>query len=245
MSKHGVGSRDLVNGNDISGQVTVFEVNDDIDAVQTTAHQPNATNPAHSHIPGNEGGNLSVSIIWDPVTDALLAALLVNPPDNSIWTHCPGEDVNGQPCLNVAAVDTGFTRTTDVNDAVKADATAESVEGIESGIVHHALAAEVATGSSTAIDNLASTANGGSAWLHVTAGAAFGTLAVIVEQSATGAFGGEETTIATFTVVVAANVAERIEIALATTIERHTRFRWTFGAGLTSATFHGSLHRRP
>jgi hypothetical protein len=72
-------------------------------------------------------------------------------------------------------------------------------------------------------NNGAATTSGGAAFLHLLQVAATDTYSIIVQGSTTGAFGGEETTIATFTLNASALDSERI--AIAGTVPRYTRWR--------------------
>jgi hypothetical protein len=77
----------------------------------------------------------------------------------------------------------------------------------------------------TSVDNGAQTTQGGAAFLHILQAAASDTYSIIVEGSTTGAFGGEQTTLATFTLNASALGSERIDIA--GTIPRYTRWKAT------------------
>jgi len=70
-----------------------------------------------------------------------------------------------------------------------------------------------------------STINGGSAFLHVLQAAGSDTYTIIVEGSATGAFSGEEVTLATFTLEASAQGSERI--AISGTVHQYVRFKAT------------------
>jgi hypothetical protein len=88
------------------------------------------------------------------------------------------------------------------------------------------LAVPVAFTNSTngsSVDDGAATSDGGAAYLHVLTAAASDTYTLTVEGSATGAFGGEETTLATFTLDGSALGSERV--AIGGSIPRYTR--WT------------------
>jgi hypothetical protein len=81
------------------------------------------------------------------------------------------------------------------------------------------------TTNGTAVNNGAASANGGAAFLHVLQAAASDTYTIIVEGSATGAFAGEQTTLATFTLNGSQLGSERV--AIAGTIPQYTRFKAT------------------
>ena len=81
------------------------------------------------------------------------------------------------------------------------------------------------TANGTAVNNGASSANGGAGFLHVLQAGASDTYAITIEGSATGAFGGEETTLATFTADASALASEQIDIP--GTIPQYTRWKAT------------------
>lgn len=91
-----------------------------------------------------------------------------------------------------------------------------------------ALAVPVSFTNSTngaSVDNGASSSKGGAAFLHILQAAASDTYAILVEGSATGAFGGEQTTIATFTLNASSLGSERI--AVTGTVPRYLRWKAT------------------
>ncbi len=74
----------------------------------------------------------------------------------------------------------------------------------------------------TAVNNGAATPNGGAAFLHILAAAATDRYTIVVEGSAGGAFAGEQTTLATFTLDAAVLDSERVDLA-----EHHPQYtRW-------------------
>jgi hypothetical protein len=81
------------------------------------------------------------------------------------------------------------------------------------------------TTTGTAVDNGAATTQGGAACLHVLTAAVSDTYTFIVEGSATGAFAGEQTTLATFTLNGSQVGSERA--AINGTIPRYTRWKAT------------------
>lgn len=75
----------------------------------------------------------------------------------------------------------------------------------------------------TSVDNGASSANGGAAFLHVLQAAASDTYAITIEGSSSGAFAGEQTTLATFTLNASALGSQRVSVG--GTIPRYTRWK--------------------
>ena len=79
------------------------------------------------------------------------------------------------------------------------------------------------TSNGSVVDNGAESSAGGSAFLHILEAAASDTYSIIVQGSTTGAFGGEETTVATFTLDGSTLGSEHILIS--GTIPRYTRWQ--------------------
>ncbi len=75
----------------------------------------------------------------------------------------------------------------------------------------------------SAVDNGAASSDGGAAYLHVLQAAASDTYTITVEGSSTGAFSGEESTLATFTLDASATGSERQ--ALSGSIPQYTRWK--------------------
>jgi hypothetical protein len=90
------------------------------------------------------------------------------------------------------------------------------------------------TSNGSAVDNGAASANGGAAFLHLLTAAATDRYSIVVEGSTTGAFGGEQTTLATFTLNAAALGSEFIN--LSGSLPRYTRWKATRTSGSAGDT---------
>lgn len=77
--------------------------------------------------------------------------------------------------------------------------------------------------SGSSVDGGAASTRGGSAFLHILQAAASDTYVFTVEGSSTGAFGGEQTTLATFGLDASAVGSERV--AIAGSLPRYTRWK--------------------
>ena len=75
----------------------------------------------------------------------------------------------------------------------------------------------------SSVDNGAASSNGGAAYLHILQAAASDTYTITVEGSSTGAFSGEESTLATFTLDASSIGSERQ--AISGSIPRYTRWK--------------------
>jgi hypothetical protein len=81
------------------------------------------------------------------------------------------------------------------------------------------------TSNGSGVDNGAASSNGGSAYLNVLTAAGSDTYTIVVEGSATGAFSGEESTLATFALDASAIGSERV--AISGSIPQYTRWKAT------------------
>ncbi len=79
------------------------------------------------------------------------------------------------------------------------------------------------SGNGSGVDNGASSSDGGAAYLHILTAAASDTYTITVEGSATGAFSGEESTLATFNLDASAIGSERQ--AISGSIPQYTRWK--------------------
>jgi hypothetical protein len=126
--------------------------------------------------------------------------------------------------------------TSPTNGVVAVAVAANASGGAERLKSLHPLAAETALGTSASLDNGASSANGGAAYIE--AAAFTGTsVTVIIEHSTDNT---SWSTLATFTAVSAANVSQRVPIV--GTINRYTRERRSAGT-FTSITHSVGLNR--
>lgn len=177
--------------------------------------------------------------IDDQLSNSLNAA-------NVVWNVLPfGDSAVGDAGYGLQCVENSYDSTVSHNDIVLFSTSAEGSAGdddvAERTKTLHPLAAVTTTGTGTALDNGAASTTGGAAYLQCTDASSPTTLDVIVQGSTTGAWGGEETTIATFTQLTTAHHAQRVEIA--GTIPRYTRSKHTVAG--TSWTYFCALHRNP
>jgi len=108
------------------------------------------------------------------------------------------------------------------------------------GVSLHAVTAETATADATAVDETASTANGGVAALHITSVSGSGSITVKVMHSTDNV---SFTDLGSFTAATAIG-SQIISIAAGTTVNRYVRASVTAFSGFTSVTFQVSFMRR-
>lgn len=188
-------------------------------------------------------GSISLDGNYDDTASASMAQVeAVLGSQDVVYNVLPfGDSALGDYGLGLITVNNDFKITGSYDDKVSFSAGGDvsGGHGIEVTRTLVPLAAKTTSSNSTTLDNSAATTNGGSAYIHCTAATALTSIVVTIKGSATGSFGGEETTIGTFTTITAANNAERIDFS--GTVPRYIRAYWTLTG--TSATIFVALHR--
>jgi len=131
-----------------------------------------------------------------------------------------GGDTLGQPFVGFEGVyKAEYDVLAQIGNLTKANTKYIFNGAIDDGVILHPLAARTVDTTGTGVDNTASSANGGAAYLQVTAFSGLTSAVITVEHSSDGSTWATK---GTFTTVTAGPTAERI--ALAGTINRHTRY---------------------
>lgn len=227
----GINTRVYVDGYDLSCYLTEASVTASADLLDTST----LCHTARTRIAGLKDASLSYTGLFEGTAgtaDAVFRAIFGVPTQHHMVT-IGGASV-GDAAIALIASESEYSIDSPVDGLVGVTASASGDGALEYGTILHAFEAETATGDETAVNNLSSSASGGAAWLQVGAFTGITSIDVIVEGSATGAFTGEETTVATFTQVTAAQVSERV--AVSGTVPQYLRASWTV-AGTGSATF--------
>lgn len=194
---------------------------------------------------------------WDPQKRAIARELdrAVKTTDLSHVIWMPGgDDTVGDEGYAGKAIVTDNTAAGATDEAVGINFEAETTDpGREFVESLHPLADETVTADGTGLDNDVSTALGGGGWLQVMEADGTGTIDVIIEQSPTGLFAAEETTLVTFAQVsVTAGVIDvttpitrfqRVDNANTVTVQQFLRAAWTITT-ITRATFFVGYARR-
>ena len=162
----------------------------------------------------------------------------------SIVTFAPQGFAVGSRTLQLYTHELGFNPRQVVDDLIRMNLSLEAAEdAVDFGVSLHAFGAETGTGNGTAVDNAASSANGGVAHLHVSAIAGAAPSVVIKVQHSTDNVTFGDLAGATFTAATAAT-KQRLEVAAGVTVNRYLRGVTTFGGTTTSITFQLSFARR-
>ena len=208
---------DHFSGADISQEVAALEVT-------------GLSDTDRKYIVGLVGGTASLPGFWVDVadsTDEEIEASLAS-ANGEVVTVAPSGFTVGNRAKTLKARSTRYSISSPVDGVVGVTLDIQVDDGVRSGHMLHDLTAETATGNATTVDNGAATTAGGVAHLHATAVSegTSGTLTIVVKHSTTGAFAGEETTAASFTIITGNNkVAETV--AVTGTINRYVRAYWT------------------
>lgn len=177
---------------------------------------------AYQFIPGQDTSTWSTDLLFDTATGTnSLSEVLSNWKAGSDLplTFCPAGTTAGSLAELVAGIETQLTPSSTPNAAVGLSVSAQTNGLTDFGIILDPSTGVTADGSSTAIDNAASSANGGVAHLHVTAFSGLTSDAIIIEHSTNNSVWA---TLGTFTTVTGVT-NQRLVIAPGTTVNRYLR----------------------
>lgn len=223
---HGSKAKAYINGYDLTSYFKSASAEGMRDMAESSAW--GATNKAY--IPGLGDGSLSFDGMFDgsasAVDDRLNTALTATTP--AVVVYEPVTEALGSVAYGYSADESTYDAAAPVADIVSVAAEFQSSVGRERMLVHAVLAQVSANGNGTAIDNAASSAAGGRAYLQVTQSSG-GNLVVKVQHSPDNSVWAD---LITFT-TAAAITAERKTVT--GTVDRYTRSLHTISAG--TATF--------
>lgn len=229
-----------VNAFNLSGFFRAVEAAWEIDLEDTTGF--GVTRVAKSWCLLLEVATLVFTGFWDATAvtgvNAVLKAAFAA-AGKSIVSWWPTGDAYGAVGVAMHADLSTKKREGAVDKAITIGAEFKSSVGEEEVVCHHPMQLETIDANGTTVDNLASTANGGSAYLEVED---VTTNIIVTVRHSTDNFGGSDVLLGTFTTVTVDRTCLRIEFPAGTTINRYTRFVWDLTG---NAIFRGSLHRRP
>lgn len=225
--QHGKSVFVMFNGYNLTGYLNKIETPATAETAETSVF--GVSNK--TFVPGLKDATMTAEGLYDgavSAVDAILSGIFtgLNISNNMIWF--PGGNVVGNRGYAMSLIQTAYNATGTKDDAVKINVAGQSNVARERAVLIKAHASIAATGDGASSNAGADSSNGGSVYLE--ASAVTGTLDVIVEHSTTGAFAGEETTLATFTQLTALG-HERIVIPITTTIKQYTRASYTIATG--------------
>lgn len=225
---------------DLSSYLNDGSVSNMVETAETTAFGSSSK----TYITGLRDGTITASGMFDGAADAVDEVLTasIGSDTNAPVSFFPTLTTIGNPVKLLLAKTTGYSVSSPVGDVVSVSYDAQADGGIDHGISLHAIGADTATTNNTAVDNAASTANGGLAQLHVTANSRSANATFKIQHSADNSTFAD---LATFTVVATTvKTSERIAVAAGTTVNRYLRSQVTLASGTGSITYQTSFARR-
>jgi hypothetical protein len=211
----------------------------DVSAATTveTAETSTFGSSAKEYITGLVDGTVSLSGMFegtaDTGTDDYFASVLGGTTKQKVIVATEGH-ANGNRAVMLESDNTSYEVSGAIADVVQASAEFQSSEGVEHGVILSSGSAVTATGNGTGVDNGASSANGGVAFLSVPTNTRNGNITVKVQQSADNS---TFTDLVTFTVVTSTQkTSERVEVAAGTSVARYLRVNYTVAGSTGTAT---------
>lgn len=224
---HGKSIFVLLNGYNITGFLNKIDAPYTADTAETSTFG----SENKSYIPGMKDATMSAEGLFDGDAgkiDETLHTILAgtNTGNNMIWF--PAGNTLGNVGYGLYMVQTAYSVMGTKDDAVKISMAGHSSVGRERVKLVLALAALAVDGSGTVNDNGSSSANGGSAYLQVTAASGFsGNVTVKLEHSSDN-FAADTTDLAVFTNVTGIT-HERV--AITGTIKQYVRATYDLNGG--------------
>jgi hypothetical protein len=170
---------------------------------------------AKAFIPGQESSTASFTLIYDEAQAAHAGTWAT--AGNLPVTFLPGGAAVGDVAFLIDSIRTDYSTTTSVTGTVDASITTQTTGDTGYGVCVAALAAITTDTNGTAVDNAASSTNGGVAHLHVTAFAGLTSDVITIEHSTNNSTWA---TLATFTTATAATTQR---LAVTGTVNRYLR----------------------
>lgn len=230
---HGKSSGVYINGYNLSPYLQ--SVNPQMSA--ETAEVSTFGSTSKSFIPGIKDATLSADGFWTGLAAQADVILRTALGGSGRWTWWPAGDAIGSRGYGAETLINAFSCMATLDDAVRITAAAQATGyGAESLVSLRALAQATVSWTGTAVDNGASSALGGSAYLQVTA--ATGTIEISIRHSNDN-FSADDTELVAFTPATGVT-SERV--AFAGTVKRYVRGVATLAGG-ESITFNIGIHR--
>lgn len=235
---HGKNTAVLYGAANLSAYFNEATASRTVETAETTAFG----NSAKTYIVGLQDGTLSLSGMFDGNTAAVDETLstTIGADANDVISVAPEGLSAGKVAFSAAVKQTSYEISSPVGDVVSASLEVQADGGVDRGVVLAGNAAVTANGTGTAQDNGASSANGGAAYLHVTANTRNGSSTFKVQHSSDNVTFVD---LATFTSVgTSSTAAERVVVA--GTVNRYLRASHTPGGSTGSVTYSMTFARR-
>lgn len=232
---HGSKAVIFLNGADVSGYFDDATSGVMVDSAETTTFGKKAK----TYIPGQADASFSLSGKFDGDAGAIdeqIQALIQDPDQQVLWL--PGGDGFGNRGKAFQGALTKYEVHAPVKDVVSTAVEFQPDGGADAIKVLHAMAAEAATMNGTALDNAASSANGGVGYLHAKALTGTPNAVVKIQHSSDNITFSD---LITFANITAVPVAQRI--AVAGTVNRYVRAILFSIGGTSSVTYNVAFAR--
>lgn len=231
---HGKNTEVFVDKYDLTSYFDSVSVNMNADLAETSTFGKSSK----TYIAGLKDATMSLEGYYDSTAGAVDAVMntIFGADDKLISVYLSGDAV-ASAGYAMNAIETAYAINPTLDSACRVSCAAQSDEtSAERVISLHALGAETATWTGTAVNNSASSASGGSAYIHVTA--ATGTIEIKIQHSSDN-FVADTTDLVSFTNVTGATSERK---TFTGTVKQYTRGYATIAGGET-ITFQMGIHR--
>jgi hypothetical protein len=232
---HGKEATVFINGYEVSDHLNSVTVSGEADTVEVST----LGTSDKAYIGGMRDATVSAEGFYAGASSDIDSEMSTNLGATTTWTAVMEADAIGATAYGVRAIETTYEVGAEIGGAVAITVEGQVTERREAARVLHPHGSETSTGTTTGLDNSASTANGAAAYLQVTAASGTTpTLDVKVQHSSDGTTYAD---LLTFTQVTAANAYERV--ATTGTVNRYLRVEFTIGGTSPDFTFHVAAAR--
>lgn len=232
---HGKNATVFINGYEVSDHLSSVTVSGEADVAEVST----LGSSDKAYIAGMKDATVSAEGYYAGNSTSIDSEMSTNLGTTTTWTTVMEADAIGAIAYGVRAVETTYEVGAEIGGATAISIEGQVTGGREAGRVLHPHGSETSTGTTSGLDNGASTADGAAAYLQVTAASGTTpTLDVKVQHSSDGSTYAD---LITFTQVTAANAYERV--AVTGTVNRYLRVEFTIGGTSPDFTFHVAAAR--
>jgi hypothetical protein len=236
---HGKNTAVMYNGSDLSAYFNEASMSQSVETAETTTFGNNAK----TYITGLKDGTMSLSGMFDGATGAVDAVLIstLGATAADVATVVPaGLGTVGNTTFSAEVRETSYEISSPVSDVVAANAEVQATGGIDRGVLLAGGAVLSASATGTAINNGASTANGGVGYLHVTSNTRDGASSFKIQDSADGVTYAD---LITFT-NVSASATSGQRVAVTDSVDQYVRAEAVPGGSSGSVTYTMAFARK-
>jgi hypothetical protein len=223
--KHGKDTRVYLNAVDLSTYLMEMGITAEADMADTTTFAATWKNEAQ----GTLGATVPFSGLYDDTDTTLKDAFWALSP--GVLTYCPGGGAAvGDRARLVSAFDVSHGISVPVGGMVAVSGSFKADAAVGFGDILHPLGQDTGTTTGSSKDELAATATGWTAHLHVIA-VSSGSWVVTIEDSSTGSSGWATVTGATFTAATAATSQRLVASSTTAAVKQYVRYVATVTGG--------------